>query len=81
MNEQRLPEKLLQQKEQQIDLLQQIIQTLGSSSSLQEILDRICEIVVKVTGADAGFLYLVDEEEQALVLRASKNPHPSFWDT
>jgi signal transduction protein with GAF and PtsI domain len=43
---------------------------------LQEILDRICEIVVKVTGADAGFVYLlVNEEEQALVLRASKNPH------
>jgi signal transduction protein with GAF and PtsI domain len=76
MNQKSLTERLLQQKEQEIDLLQQIIQTIGSSSSLQEILDRICEIVVKVTGADAGFVYLlVNEEEQALVLRASKNPH------
>ncbi len=77
MNQERVSKDLLQQKEQEIDLLQQIVQTIGSSSSLQEILNRICEIVVKVTRADAGFVYLlVNEEEQALVLRASKNPHP-----
>ncbi len=71
MNQKSSTERLLQQKEQEIDLLQQIVQTIGSSSSLQEILNRICEIVVKVTRADAGFIYLsVNEEEQALVLRA-----------
>ena len=60
----------------ELQVLQQISQTISCSLDLDEILRQIIDLVVEVTNGDSCLLYLLDETEQQLVLRASKNRHP-----
>ncbi|MFA5248911.1 MAG: GAF and ANTAR domain-containing protein [Candidatus Paceibacterota bacterium] len=61
-------------KENELDLLRQIIQTISYNLDLKEVLSRIVKTVSSVTKADSCFLYLTDGED--LTLRASLNPKP-----
>lgn len=58
----------------ELKILYQIIETISYNLDLKEVLNRIIEIVSKTTKADSCFLYLIENNE--LILRASKNPHP-----
>ncbi|MBI3996016.1 MAG: GAF domain-containing protein, partial [Nitrospirae bacterium] len=42
------------------------------------VLKQIIDVVVQVTRADACLLYLYDDRNKELILRASKNPHPKL---
>ncbi len=61
-------------RDQKLRILQQIIETISYNLDLNDVLTRIVEIVSKATKADSCFLYLINNQE--LILRASKNPHP-----
>jgi GAF domain-containing protein len=63
---------------QEIRILHQISQSISCSLDLDRVLKEIIDLVVDVTGCDSCLLYLVDESEPYLFLRASKNPHPGL---
>ena len=61
-----------------LEFLRRISGRLAVADPLHEVLDQIVEFLNAVIGADSCFVYLL--EEQDLVLRASKNPHPESVD-
>jgi uroporphyrinogen-III synthase len=61
-------------KNQELKILREIIETISYNLDLREVLSRIVKIVSGVTKADSCFLYLIDGNN--LVLRASLNPKP-----
>ncbi|MFA6375827.1 MAG: GAF and ANTAR domain-containing protein [Candidatus Paceibacterota bacterium] len=61
-------------KNQELRILGEIIETISYNLDLKEVLARIVKIVSGVTQADSCFLYLVNGND--LVLRASLNPKP-----
>lgn len=63
---------------QELDILHQISQSISCSLDLDRVLSEIVDLVVHLTGCDSCLVYLVDETEPYLFLRASKNPHPGL---
>lgn len=51
---------------------------MAAADLLHEVLARIVEFVVAVVNCDSCFVYVLENDE--LVLRASKNPHPEVVD-
>jgi signal transduction protein with GAF and PtsI domain len=60
-------------KEQELLVLHQVAQHISSNLELGELLDRIVNMVIKVTGADSCFIYLYDKTASELVLRAANS--------
>src|SRR5439155_26406620 len=60
----------------ELGILYQISQSISCSLDLDQVLRQIIDLVIEVTRADSCLVYLLDETQQCLVLRASKNPHP-----
>jgi len=63
---------------QELGILHQISRSISCSLDLDRVLKEIIDLVVDVTECDSCLLYLVDESEDYLFLRASKNPLPSL---
>ena len=61
---------------QELRILHQISQSISSTLDLDQVLRQIVDLVINVTRGDACLIYLLDENADNLVLRASKNPHP-----
>ena len=61
---------------QELQILHKISRSISCSLDLDKVLREIIDLVVDVTGCDSCLLYLADESEPYLSLRASKNPHP-----
>src|SRR5438132_9731606 len=61
---------------QELRILHQISQSISATLDLDQVLDQIVDLVIDVTRGDACLIYLLDENGDNLVLRASKNPHP-----
>lgn len=55
-------------------LLNKMASRLASADALHHVLTDVVEFVTAVVECDSCFVYLVEDED--LVLRASKNPHP-----
>jgi signal transduction protein with GAF and PtsI domain len=68
--------KTLDLASQELQILHQIGQSISCSLDLDKVLREIIDLVVDVTRCDSCLLYLIDETEPYLFLRASKNPHP-----
>jgi len=68
------PKKVSINKNQELKIFQEIIETISYNLDLKEVLGRIVKIVSNVTKADSCFLYLIDDND--LILRASLNPKP-----
>jgi signal transduction protein with GAF and PtsI domain len=62
----------------EIDLLHEIGSRIAAADPLHEVLGRIVEFIATVTKFDSCFVYVLENDE--LVLRASKNPHPDVVD-
>ena len=60
----------------ELQILYQISQSISCSLDLDQVLRQIIDLVIEVTRGDSCLVYLLDETQQCLVLRASKNPHP-----
>src|SRR5205085_7761347 len=61
---------------QELRVLHQISQSISSTLDLDQVLHQIVDLVIDVTRGNACLIYLLDENGDNLVLRASKNPHP-----
>ncbi len=65
-------------KEPGLDFLHEIGSRMASSSSLRGVLRRIVDFAASIVKCDSCFVYVLEDNE--LVLRASKNPHPEEVD-
>ena len=61
-----------------LDSLLSVIQAIGSIFVLDELLDKIVEYGLRVTGAERGFLLLYDEKDQQLKLKLSRGLEKEF---
>lgn len=68
--------ELLHQKEKDpaLRMLHEIGSRMAAASPLREVLDRIIDFASSVARFDSCFIFVLEDDE--LVLRASKNPHP-----
>jgi len=60
----------------ELQILHQISQSISCNLDLDQVLREIIDMVLHVVRGDSCLIYLLDEAQQHLVLRASKNPHP-----
>ena len=60
-----------------VSLFHRISSIVSSNLSLEEMLGEIVGLTVQVTECDACLVYLMDHEENEIVLRASQVPHAS----
>lgn len=68
----------LEEKTQELELLQRITESISSDLDLGVVLREIVALVVEKSNADACLIYLINETKDALVLQASKIPHPKL---
>ncbi len=68
----------LEEKTQELELLQRITESISSNLDLGIVLKEIVALVVEKSNADACLIYLINESKDALVLQASKIPHPKL---
>ena len=61
-----------------IDLLHEISSRIASADPLHAVLARVVGFVTSVVPCDSCFIYVLEEDD--LVLRASKTPHPDVVD-
>lgn len=61
-----------------IDVLHEIGSRIASADPLHAVLLRVVEFVSSIVQCDSCFVYVLDDD--ALVLRASKTPHPDVVD-
>lgn len=61
-----------------IDLLHEIGSRLAAADPLHAVLARVVAFVTSVVRCDSCFVYILEQDE--LVLRASKTPHPDVVD-
>jgi GAF domain-containing protein len=54
--------------------LARIVSTVASSLELDEVLRAVVRLLSEASAVHACFVYLVDESENALVLRAASDP-------
>ena len=71
-------EQELREKAREVDVLHRITDSISNTLDLEAVLKHIVEVVVEVTKADACLLYLLSDNHDELILRASKNPHPKL---
>lgn len=70
----------LKQKEKELAIVYEVAQMLVNLD-LDSLLKEIVRLATKLTNADSCLVYLLDESEKTLVLRASKNPHTNVLGT
>jgi signal transduction protein with GAF and PtsI domain len=58
----------------EVDLLHEIGSRFATSDELYLVLERVLDFVLAFVKCDSCFIYVLEQDE--LVLRASKNPHP-----
>src|SRR3954451_3845393 len=61
-----------------VDVLHEISVRLNAADGFHEVLQRIVDFASALVKCDSCLVYLLEEDE--LVLRASKNPHPDVID-
>jgi uroporphyrinogen-III synthase len=61
-----------------IETLHEVGRRLAAADPLHEVLARVVQFVSSVASCDSCFLYVL--EQDALVLRASRHPHPDVVD-
>ena len=61
-----------------VDVLHHTISRIATADGFHQALDRVLDFAVEVVKCDSCFMYVLEEND--LVLRASKNPHPEVLD-
>ena len=61
-----------------IDVLHEIGSRIAAADPMHEVLGRVVDFVSSVVQCDSCFVYVLEDDE--LVLRASKTPHPDVVD-
>jgi signal transduction protein with GAF and PtsI domain len=73
-------EKVIGEKGKQIDFLHEIGSRMAASDPFHLVLERVVEVASDAVNCDSCFLFSLDDDDR-LVLRASKNPHADAIDT
>jgi len=60
-------------KEDSMAAVYRVAQSLGTTLDLDEVLKNVMDAVIELTGAERGFLMLVEEGTDQLALRAARN--------
>jgi signal transduction protein with GAF and PtsI domain len=71
-------DSILSVEDAHIDVIHEIGTRLGTSEGLHEVLTRVVEFASALVKCDSCLGYVLEDDE--LVLRASKNPHPEAVD-
>jgi uroporphyrinogen-III synthase len=71
-------DNLISVEESHVDLLHEIGNRLATSSGFQDVLNRVVEFATALVKCDSCLIYVLEDDD--LVLRASKNPHPEAVD-
>jgi uroporphyrinogen-III synthase len=71
-------ETLLSVEESHVDVLHDISVRLNAADGFHGVLDRVVEVASALVKCDSCLIYVLENDE--LVLRASKNPHPEAID-
>jgi signal transduction protein with GAF and PtsI domain len=71
-------DSLISVEESHVDLLHEIGNRLATSSGFQDVLNRVVEFATALVKCDSCLIYVLEDDD--LVLRASKNPHPEAVD-
>ena len=66
----------LKEKDRQVALLHAINRIASTTASLDELLNKLTQLVVEQLRADSVLIYLFDENREELILRGSHSPHP-----
>jgi uroporphyrinogen-III synthase len=61
-----------------IDVLHEIGSRIAAADPLHAVLSRVVQFITTILPSDSCFIYVLDDD--ALVLRASKTPHPDVVD-
>jgi signal transduction protein with GAF and PtsI domain len=69
---------LIAVEDSHVDVLHEIGVRLGTADGLHEVLTRVVEFSSALVKCDSCLVYILEDNE--LVLRASKNPHPEVVD-
>ena len=69
---------LISVEDSHVDLIHEIGVRLASADGFHEVLGRVVEFASALVKCDACLIYVLEDDE--LVLRASKNPHPEVVD-
>jgi uroporphyrinogen-III synthase len=69
----------LTMNESEIDLLHEIGSRFAAADPLHDVLSQVVTFVSTLVQCDSCFIYVLEQEDE-LVLRASKNPHPDVVD-
>jgi len=69
---------LISVEDSHIEALHEIGARLGTGDGFHEVLDRVVEFASALVKCDSCLIYVLEDDE--LVLRASKNPHPEAVD-
>jgi len=62
----------------EVDFLHEIGSRMATADELHLVLERVLDFALAVVKCDSCFIYLLEQDD--LVLRASKNPHPEVID-
>lgn len=69
-----LKDYLVENPEQtRLAALYEVSQVLGKSLDLDEVLNQVMDAVIELTGAERGFLMLIDSDTGSMNLRAARN--------
>ncbi|HLV86577.1 MAG TPA: ANTAR domain-containing protein [Candidatus Sulfotelmatobacter sp.] len=71
-------DSVLSVEDSNVDVLHEIGVRLGMADGFHEVLDRVVEFASALVKCDACLVYVLENDE--LVLRATKNPHPEVVD-
>jgi signal transduction protein with GAF and PtsI domain len=61
-----------------VDVLHHTVSRIATADGFHQALDRVLDFAVDIVKCDSCFIYVLEEDD--LVLRASKNPHPEILD-
>jgi len=70
-------ERKIKGRNKELNILHHVARVISSRMSFDEILHHVLEIADDLTEADSVLIYIYDKENNELVLKASKNPHPA----
>jgi diguanylate cyclase (GGDEF)-like protein len=80
ITERKRAEEEIKRRSEQLAALNAISATVSSSLNLQEILDRVLDKVLEVTGVEVGYMYLLEQRTEELVLATYRGVAEEFAD-
>ena len=69
---------LISVEDSHVDVLHEISVRLNAADGFHEVLSRVVEFAAALVKCDSCLIYVLEDDE--LVLRATKNPHPDAVD-